>query len=206
MKHARALAIGLLLLAVPAVAQDLPFPRGGDPLASYSFSFAGPSTIGSDGTLYVATSEFSYAFNAAFAGTTNSKLNAFKLSSSSSTPDATLSFSGFAWVLNIGKSDRVFLGVGNYLYIIPTPFDSGTLERVAADVTYGPLPGPAATTSILKINLNSTAVSLKVQSVGAKEYLYLTTYTYQLSPFKITSKVIILDSSDGSKIREFTVE
>jgi hypothetical protein len=204
MKHALglmlAIALACLLSPVSASAQD--------PLTSnYSFTYTGPAAIGSDGTMYVTTSSYSWSFYNVFASTSpGSKLNAFKVTTTASNPDATLSFTGYSWVLNIGKSDRLFLGVGNFLYIIPTPFTTGTLEAVAADVTNGPLPGPLATTSILKVDLKATPIALKVSSAGSKEYLYLTTTAYTWSPFSVTTKVVILDSSDGSKIKEFTVE
>jgi len=204
MKH----ALGLMLAVTLALVFSPASASAQDPLtSSYSFSYTGPSAIGSDGTMYVTTSSYNWSFYNVFASTSpDSHLNAFKVTTTGNKPDATLTFKGYSWVLNIGKTDRLFLGVGNYLYIIPTPFVTGTLEAVAADVTGGPLPGPLATTSILKIDLKSAPISLKVSTVGSKEYLYLTTTSYTWSPFSITSKVIVLDSSDGSKIKEFTVE
>jgi hypothetical protein len=201
-----------LLLPISALAQIGPI--GVDPVAEYGLSISGgPSVIGSDGTLYQATSSLSFTLKSIFGTTYTSsgKLQAFKVTTSSTTADATLKFTGYASLLAIGDN-KLYLVVGKTLYIIQLPLSDGTLEGaledIAVDITDGPMAAPMA--DPVKVTLKGYAISLKVSP--DKKYVYVgqsETTTEKGSNGKTTWKVklstLILDA-DGKKIKEVTLD
>lgn len=214
--------VGGLFLSSPGMAQDFPFVP--DPLASLigSFTFSvGPSAIGSDGTLYEATSYYSFSLFGS-KESKDSKLRSYKPDSSKSSADGTLTFSGYATHLGIGKSDQLFLIVsslstrgssaGSTLYLIGKNLLSAAawtpLEALARDAYSDP---SGSINDAKKVELKGYATSLKVKEVAttgapSKEYLYIHTTEYQFSPFKLTTKLVIVDSSTGKAVRETTIE
>ena len=212
---ATVLVLAVAFFPTPAAAQLGP---GGTNAESTSYSMTGPNVVGSNGVLYQTTSQFSYSIKGLFgASTSNATSTLYSYDPTSVLPDKKLSFTGFATALAIGKDDRLFLIVGKNLYLIPTPLPAALnapIEQMAVDVTNAPsVPAAFAASNILRITLASAPISLggsaysvKVKAVGSKEYLYLDTFEFTWSPFKFSSKVLILDSLDGKKVREITVD
>jgi hypothetical protein len=205
------LALVASALGAPqARAQSFPLPQ---PAAdSGTTAMTGPSVVGTDGILYQATSVFSYSLKMFAASKSSTTSQLFAYDPTKKVADQNLKFTGWATALAIGDGNRLFLVVGKTLYLIPTPFpaqvpNGAVLDQVAIDVTEASgLSAAFAAASILKVDLGGSALAVKVKSAGGAEYLYIDTFEFQWMPFKMSSKVLILDSKDGSKVREVAVE
>lgn len=205
----------LFIAALPLSASAQIGPMFGvDPFAEYGLSISGgPSVVGSDGTLYVATSSLSWSLKSIFGSTSSSsgKLRAIKVDG---TADKSVTFTGYATLLAIGKNDQLYLVVGKNLYFIPT-FPSSLepqLESIAVDITDAASGAPAALASVTKKELKGYAISLKVKAVGEKEYVYVNQSQVTTekgsngrSTWKVTLSTVIFDS-DGKNLREVTLD